>query len=332
MRAVSRRAAPRPDARTGRVRIRDKDPRDYRFNLRKPLKEGGHNNVYLATHKPTGTRVIYRENFEPYDEQLEREMAGEVSYNALFSSVGVAPKLFDYGYFAPDGVGRQEDAEGRAHGFFWQVLEKFDEDLKAFTQDLEENGGCDKVVDEVERQLVGLFTTLCRQQVFCYDIHPRNVVVQHSKAAFRLALIDFDDTYCISDARIRLAGGADRAKLDKYTMTLTDLLTATLLVFSNNSSPVCGEGRPYFRRILRAMVAGRSEFLPERGRVPDLNKVVRFLGTSVAQGRDTTLDIMQHWAAAEGEVTTASAHELVENVLDWDLPPVGRIPARFHRR
>ena len=155
---------------------------------------------------------------------------------------------------------------------------------------------CDATRNSIEGQLIRKFSIMAKMGSFCYDIHPRNVVLRHKgKNKVEVALIDFDHTFCIDPERMHngFKGGKQKKKsLPHYVLSVNNMLFAMLLVFSSNSHRHCG--KLYFREKMLKMLEGKSKYLVEGGGRVDLGKVLRFLDTSIAQGRDSTRTIMRH--------------------------------------
>ena len=265
--------------------IRDKVPRGFKIIGNKPVGKGGHNEVYKVRYGgPKSRQYLFRKNTDGYDEELEIEVASEVGYNIKFSAAGIAPKIYDYGY-APGRPGQP--------GFYWQVMEMFDESLYAFNHRVSQ-AVCDATRDSIESQLIRKFAIMAKMGSFCYDIHPRNVVLRHKKRnKVEVALIDFDHTFCINPSRIHNGFRGGNKKRPHYALSVNNLLFAMLLVFSSNSHRHCG--KIYFREKMLQMLSGKSKFLVEGGGRVDLGAVLRFLDVSIAQGKDSTKTILRYY-------------------------------------
>lgn len=288
--------------------IRTKAPFGYTLE-EKPFAKGGHNKAYRATYGPSSKKqYLFRVNTDDFDSNLELELASEIGYSIRFAHHGIAPKVYDYGY-SPTVDGRR--------GFYWQVLEIFDDSLHGYLEKASK-AECARTRDSIEQQLVQKFSKMAELGSFCYDIHPRNVVVRKTKGGkIELALIDFDHTFCISSSRIHTGLGQQRARatstgrLPSYSLTANNLLFALLLVFSSNTRRKCGV--LYFRQKLNSMLRGDKTYLIKGGGPVSLTKVVSFLSTSIAQGKDSTVTIMRWWNPMKGE--RATVPEFVEYVL-----------------
>jgi hypothetical protein len=284
--------------------IRDKVPSGFKQVGSKPLAKGGHNEVFRVRYGGPGSRMyLFRKNTDGYDPELEIEVASEVGYNIKFSAAGIAPKLYDYGY-CPGQKGKP--------GYYWQVMEMFDESLHAFNRRVSERV-CAQTRNSIESQLISKFAVMAKLSSFCYDIHPRNVVLRHlGNNKVKVALIDFDHTFCIASQRIHTGfKGGENKSLPRYALNVNNLLFALLLVFSSNSKLECG--KVYFREKMMDMLSGKSRFLVKGGGALNLGRVLRFLDTSIAQGKDSTRRIMRWWNPIHGEKATVV--EFAEYVL-----------------
>jgi hypothetical protein len=289
--------------------IRTKTPLGYMLE-KKPFAKGGHNEAFRATYGSSSKKqYLFRLNTDDFDSNLELEIASEVGYSIRFAHHGIAPKVYDYGY-SPTKDGQP--------GFYWQVLEIFDDSLYGYLEKAS-RVECARTRDSIERQLVQKFSKMAELGSFCYDIHPRNVVVRKNKEGkIELSLIDFDHTFCISSSRIHTGlrgNGKTRAKgkgkLPTYSLSANNLLFALLLVFSSNTRRKCGV--LYFQQKLKSMLHGNKTYLIKGGGPVSLAKVVSFLSTSIAQGKDSTVTIMRWWNPMKGE--RATVPEFVEYVL-----------------
>lgn len=323
-----------PSTPVGLALIRSKCPRDYQVPAHYH-KKGGHNAVYLAKHKDTGhTAVIFRKNVDTdqRDGRVEQDWAAELSYGIEFYWLGIGPAIYDYGFCA---TGRLAE-DGTPAGYYWQVVEKFDMSLKDLLRK-HEHRLCGPVLHEVENQLVKLFKRMASAHIFCMDIHARNVVVREGPS-MTLKLIDFDNSFCVTNSRIRFSSDEEVYKghhVDDmspgsgkpvYLINYNNLVIALLLTFSSNTHEVCGN-IPFFRTVLNDMLAEKSPYLEPDGGRPNLHRVLKFLTISEAQSSDTTLRVMQHWSHFIDD-EQASAAKLASIVLGRG---VDNLPARGKR-
>jgi hypothetical protein len=354
LRPLTLKDAPRPqrDAQGNPVLIRDHCPSDY--DVPKAFhSSGAHNQVFLARHRSLGHEaVIFRRNTDTKhrEEEIEEDVAAEIIYGIELHGLGIAPAIYAFG-FCP----ARKNSES---GYYWQVMEKYDGSLRAYIRRNQAKGKarlCGHELAEVEHQLIVKFGRMADHRMFCMDIHALNVVVRGGRHGphktlretrrktsrnsrngpidtdkLELELIDFDNTFCVTSTRIRFHAnertrisasdrlfGAD-PDLPIYVIGRNNLLIALLLCFSSNTHEVCGR-KPLFRDVLREMLAGRSRWLTKAGGDPDLNEVLRFLTASKAQGRDTTLRVMQHWTHWVDH-EKATARRLAEIVLGRYVP------------
>lgn len=286
---------------------------------KKPFAKGGHNAAYRAKYKGSRDVVLFRENFDKFDDDLEREQAQEISYNILFGELGIAPLMYAYGY-APSEKG--------ATGYYWQVMEMYEESLHHL---LQRRLPSLRVWDRVEKLTYDRFAQLAKFGVFCYDIHPRNVVLRGVKSGrpIDVKLIDFDHTFCVAKQRMTRPGkknacykGKNGQCMKNYKLSGNNHLLALLLVFSTNTGK--RNGRRFFRTQIRSMLKGEKKYLMKGGGKLDLNVVLHFLKVSKAQGTYGTLEIMQHWGGDD----RGTARKFVEKVIGQRLP-AGKIPMPF---
>ncbi len=352
--------------------IPDRVPTGYTVDA-KPVGEGAHNAAYKATHPGIQGEVLLRINTdvaETEEEQQvkEREIAGEVARSIEFATLGVAPHVYDFGYCPSTPT---------AEGYYWQVLELYDESLHAY---LVRRGtrACAET-HRLEELVLAKLSLMVQAGSFCYDIHPRNVVVKTARvrdrdctesAVTRVALIDFDDSFCIRKSRINPPpsndlphhrhhrptrsgkhhehehehrrprssrrggshehqtrhhehqprhprsshrggsheqGGAGR----QYHVSLNNLLVCALVVFGSNSKEQCGV--PLFRAKVLGLLRGDRTYAIAGGGPVDMHEVLRFLGTSTAQGGVSTLGMLRHWNPRYGG--GATPEQFVEHVL-----------------
>lgn len=282
--------------------IREKIPLGYALD-EKPFAEGGHNKAYRASYRGSAKKYLFRLNTDEFHSDLKFELASEITYNIRFAHHGIAPKLYDYGY-CPSMNGQR--------GFYWQVLEMFDDSLYGYLKKASK-AECQRTQNSIERQLVNKFAKMAELKTFCYDIHPRNVVLRKTKGGkMEIALIDFDDTFCIGPSRIYTelrkklhTKKTQKPNLPSYSITPNNLLFALLLVFSSNTQRKCGV--LYFRKRLKTMLRGSKTHLVKGGGAVSLSKVVAFLSTSSGQDRSSsTLSVMRWWNPMNNEKATAA--------------------------
>ena len=193
-----------PPTKTGKSAghlIPDRIPTGYTVDA-KPVGEGAHNAAYKATHPGIRGEVLFRINTdvaETEDEQrdMERDIAGEIARSIEFATLGIAPKIYDYGYCPSTPT---------AGGYYWQVLEMYDESLHAYL--VRKGTRACAETHRIEEMVLAKLAVMVQAGSFCYDIHPRNVVVKTAGprrsggTITRVALIDFDDSFCIRKSRI----------------------------------------------------------------------------------------------------------------------------------
>ena len=257
------------------------------FTSKKKLFKGGNNVAYSVRIKHSNKPMVYRESLHAYNKDDEEDYKNEIIFTIKFSTAGICPKIFGYGY--------DPDAQR-----YWMLSELYDMSLAKFVQS---ERTCSHKIRHIEEEMVKLFNTMIKHS-FCYDIHPRNVVV--SRDGQRVRLIDFDNKYCTK----RRAGG--------HSINQTDLLVATLIVFSiNHQGKLCGK-RPYFQKILREMMEGG----PARRLItsaPNLKKIESFLNKVHAQMKGsrkhlfTARAIMRYWRTGDRDHTPVS--QMIQEVL-----------------
>ena len=323
--------------------IRSKVPAGYVVQ-KTPLAEGAHNAVFVATHPGIDEQVLFRINTnvpETKKEQraLEREIASEVARSIEFAILGIAPLIYDYGY-CPSTETRD--------GYYWQVLEMFDESLHAYL--LRRGARACAEVHRVEELVLHKLALMVQAGSFCYDIHPRNVVIRVDGVPghiAQVALIDFDDSFCIHKSRIELEsrqqrpgskrrqvhdhglslrhgvsgtsetrrrkGGRHSRKPGRptYHMNANNLLVCALIVFGSNSKEQCGV--PLFRDKVLGLLHGDAKYAIVGGGPVSMRRVLEFLGNSTAQGDDSVLDILRHWNPTYGD--QATPQQFVDHVL-----------------
>ena len=121
----------------------------------------------------------------------------------------------------------------RKKNCYWSLHELFDCNL---AQLVKKYSNCESLMKKVESQLIKLFKALNKTS-FCYDIHPRNVVVKRQNKTFILKLIDFDAKYC--------------TKKRPTVLNSKEAVYATCIVFSNNFSSQTCKQHIYFQSFLR---------------------------------------------------------------------------------
>ena len=299
---------PRTGANGHGFRIRDKKvPPEYVISS-KPVGEGAHNAAYKATHPGIRGEVLFRVNTDvpetrEQEEDMDREIAGEVARSIEFATLGIAPLLYDYGYCPPT---RDND------GYFWQVMELYDESLHAY---LEREGrqACAET-HRIEEMVLDKLSVMVQARSFCYDIHPRNVVVKKDAKGriAKVALIDFDDSFCIRKSRINPPDAARRSHhRPTYRVSPNNLLVSALIVFGSNSREQCGV--PLFRDKVLGLLRGDRTYAIEGGGPVDMATVLNYLGTSTAQGTHSTLGLLRHWNTRYG--LDAAPETFVQHVL-----------------
>lgn len=266
------------------------------FTTKKKLFEGGNNVTYTVKVRGLSKPMVYRVSNDGYDKQLEIDCYQEVLLTLKLSTHAICPILYGYGY----------DTDIQR---YWFLSEKYSMSLGKFVR-----RNCSLRIRHIEEEMIKLFTRMIKYS-FCYDIHPLNVVV--SKDGIRVRLIDFDNKYCTK----KRAGG--------HSISNTNLLVSTLIVFSNNhQGKLCGK-RPYFQKILREMLDGGPARKFINGK-PNLKKIEAFLNKVHAQytGRDkqlfTARSIMRYWRGGDRDRTPVS--KMIEEVL------YGKMDARNYLR
>jgi hypothetical protein len=182
---------PRPhtdkNGRTFLVRER-RIPSNYDLTRAVLIAEGTHNRAFSVRDVGSGKDVVLRVNIDEDFHSLDQQMADEVSHHITMHARGVAPALYDYGYHpqiqhdSTTDYAKLFDSDEPMHslerGFYWQIMEKFDESLKAFARD-------DSVEKQqmyrraVESSLKSCLKKMALAGLFCYDLHPGNVLLQY---------------------------------------------------------------------------------------------------------------------------------------------------------
>lgn len=189
-----------------------------KFNSKKKYFKGGNNYTYIVVYN--NKKYLYRESLCKYSKVIERDMYYETILSITMSILKVSPKIYGYGF----------DSNKLK---YWSLHELFDCNLAQF---IRTHSDCSKIMNKIEKQLLYLFAKLTKNS-FCYDIHPKNVVVKVNKNKFTLKLIDFDAKYCT----LKKPGG----------LSNKELIYATCIVFSNNFSAQTCKKHIYFQYYLR---------------------------------------------------------------------------------
>ena len=147
------------------------------FFLKKKLLEGGNNMTFIV--KVNGKKYLFRESLCKYSKSTEWDFFIEFSLSIKMSILNISPKMYGYGF-------------SKKKNCYWSLHELFDCNL---AQLVKKYSNCESLMKKVESQLIKLFKALNKTS-FCYDIHPRNVVVKRQNKTFILKLIDFDAKYC----------------------------------------------------------------------------------------------------------------------------------------
>ena len=218
-------------------------PSTYDLTTAVLIAEGTHNRAFSVRDVSSSKDVVLRVNIDDDFYALDQQVADEVSHHITMHARGVAPALYDYGYHprvehdSTTDYSKLFDSDEPIHslprGFYWQIMEKFDESLKAFSRGDDSAKKQQVYMRAVESSLKSCLMKMALAGLFCYDLHPGNVLLRYRTfkrsrlnsiveqkryrqgwrfvvdknrkdriRGVRAAIIDFDSQACILPSRV----------------------------------------------------------------------------------------------------------------------------------